>query len=159
MAERRVVRDDILEWQNRIDTCLRGLDSEILETEAAVGDWTPSVVVAHLADWLEMSLANSRAAIAGAGATDPKSADDNFNDTHAIAAASNSWEANSHRLHNQVELTGGFLSDIDDAQWELPAINPWGGEGTVGRIFAGMNAHHEEHCLELQQWRDARDQT
>lgn len=156
MSNRREVRDKILEWQNRIDHSVRGIDPQTLETEPAVGVWPPSVVVAHLADWLELGLANSRAAVGMEGTSATIDVEDNFNDRAAEAAARQSWAKNSHRLHNQVELTGGFLSDIDDVQWESLVAYPWGGEGTVQELFEGLLEHHAEHGQELHDWREGR---
>ncbi len=156
MSNRTVVRDQILEWQNRIDHAVRGIDAHTLETEPAVGEWPPNVVVAHLADWLELGLANSRAAVGMESISTTIDIEDDFNDRAAETAGKQSWAKNSHRLHNQVELTGGFLSDIDDVQWETVVAYPWGGEGTIKVLFEGLLDHHQEHGQELHDWREAR---
>ena len=157
MSNRRAVRDLLLEWQNRIDHSVRGLDAHILETEPAVGVWSANVVVAHLADWLELGLTNSRAAVGMVATPATIDVEDDFNDRAAEVASKQAWAKNSHRLHNQIELTGGFLSDIDDVQWETVVAYPWGGEGTVQSLFEGLLEHHEEHGQELHDWREGRN--
>lgn len=158
MSHRTAVMNQLLEWQNRIDTSCRGIEPQILETEPVNEGWPPSLVLSHLADWLDYVLTSARAAVAGETTNQTIENTQEFNEAGAVRARERSWTENSHRLHNQVELAAGFLSEIRDANWDLDMTFPCGRSGTIAQLFEETLQHHIEHGTRLQQWREERDE-
>ncbi len=149
--------DQLIEAQNRIDAVARGIAVATLESEPAIGDWPPKLVVCHLADWIEEMLLAVRTALAGGTVEGhPVTEFDLFNHQHVEEHHNDSWFDTSARLHRHVEEAAGMLADLDDDQMATPLILPWGGNGTVVEVFEGLVHHHQEHAGQLEAWKAAR---
>ncbi|CAN5516192.1 hypothetical protein BH23CHL4_BH23CHL4_26610 [soil metagenome] len=157
MTDRAELREAILEGQSRFDMLTRNCDSQAIETEPVCGEWTVKVVAWHLADWIEEMLAAGRAAVEGVLVEGHPIADiDAFNREHVLMGEHASWVKTSSRLHRTVELAAGFVIELDDAHLELPAVYPWGGEGTLAQVMAGIPWHHGVHSEDVERWRNER---
>ena len=157
MSEQASLREQMVEAQDRFEAAVTGITPELLETEPVCGEWTVKVVAWHLADWIEEMLAAGRAAVEGVLVEGHPIADiDAFNREHVSMGEHASWAKTSSRLHRTVELAAGFVIELDDAQLELPAVYPWGGEGTLAQVMAGIPWHHGVHSEDVERWRNER---
>ena len=155
MTKQAELERAILEGQNRFDAMVRGTDPGLLETEPVCGEWPVKTVAWHLADWIEEMLVAGRAAVDGVLVKGhPLSDIDAFNAERVAQGEGASWAESSARLHRMVERSIAFVSGLDDGQLELPAVFPWGGEGTLARVMAGIPWHHGVHIKDVELWRD-----
>ncbi|CAN5707985.1 hypothetical protein BH23CHL5_BH23CHL5_15840 [soil metagenome] len=149
--------EQLIEAQNRIDAVARGIEVTILESEPAVGDWPPKLIICHLADWIEeMLLAGGTTLAGGTVERHPITEFDLFNHQHVEEHHNDSWFDTSARLHRHVEEAAGMLADLDDEKMATSLILPWGGNGTVTDVFEGLVDHHQEHAGHLETWKAVR---
>jgi hypothetical protein len=156
MANQAELQKLMLKAQERFELAVAGIEPRALETVPVCGEWPVRVIAWHLADWIDEILAAGQAALDG-GQVDghPITDFDAFNEAHVAKGENASWAESAARLQQAVERATAFASNLDDAQLDLPAVFPWGGEGTAARVLAGIPWHHGVHTEDVEQWRNA----
>ena len=156
MSHQTALREQILKAQERFEAAVTGVEPHSLETEPVCGEWPVRVIAWHLADWIDEMLAAAQASLDGGLVKGHPITDfDGFNQAHVAKGENASWAESAARLQQAVERATAFANGLDDAQLELPAVIPWGGEGTAARVLAGIPWHHGVHTEDVEQWRNA----
>jgi hypothetical protein len=151
------LRTAIIDAHERFTRAVEGLDHAVLESEAAVGVWSPRDVAAHLTDWVEEILAAAACCLGGPQPAHHPIADgEAYNQRQAELHQDESWEAVTSRLDLVITDALAFVSRLEPGQEALETYYPWGGGGTLARLLSGIVFHHDEHAAELEGWRERR---
>jgi hypothetical protein len=155
MPNHHELQEQMLKAQERFDAAVTGVEPRALETVPVCGEWPVRVIAWHLADWIDEMLTAGQASLEGVLVEGHPITDfDAFNKAHVAKGENASWAESAARLQQAVERATAFASDLGDAQLELPAVLPWGGEGSLARLMAGIPWHHGVHTEDIERWRE-----
>jgi DinB superfamily len=156
MSDQTALQGQILKAQERFEAAVAGIDPHALETEPVCGEWPVRVIAWHLGDWIDEMLVAAQASLEGRRVEGHPITDfDAFNQAHVAKGENASWSDSAARLQQAIERATAFASGLSDAQLELPSVFPWGGEGALARLMAGIPWHHGVHTEDVERWRNA----
>jgi C_GCAxxG_C_C family probable redox protein len=132
-----------------------GLSEAQINQIPVEGTWTIKDLLAHIASWEEATLEPLRRFAAG-GAFQPEAIPDHL--------AWNARQEQIWRARSLKEVTDDFArvrqellavtAQLTDEQWQQKLPAPWGGEGTLAEMLAGLAWHEsDEHLKGINQWK------
>jgi hypothetical protein len=130
---------------------------EIVEQKNAVGDWSPSDIVGHVADWEQRILQAaiciydpSRSVPAGLLTVAP---DDVQNRRMVARRAEKGWQENMADLKNIQSEFDQMLEKFNLGDWLLRGSYPWpDDQGTIAELVSHAAEHYDVHLADLQKW-------
>ncbi|MCG3209416.1 MAG: hypothetical protein FOGNACKC_03040 [Anaerolineae bacterium] len=130
------------------------LDGQLSDPDA-VGRWSVSDVVGHLADWeLRMLKAAkhihdpSLPPVAPAGDSDA-----DWNDILAARRKDKSWAENYQDLLAVQAEVDAFVNDLTPGDWRLRGPYPWpDDQGSLAELVVEITEHYADHIPALEQW-------
>lgn len=135
-------------------TILDQFDEADVLDKTAVGIWSISDVVGHIADWERLALKAAR------HIKDPSQppvvlAYDNTEDWNlALAAArvKKSWPENYNYLRQTYLATEDFMAKVGPKEWKLRGNYPWFDQGTLAELLIQTAEHYTDHLPDLERW-------
>lgn len=154
MSELEELRKAVDEAETRFLAALEDFDEIVLETEPAVGAWSPRDVTGHLADWQSEMLAAARHILG-----DPKPRGhpiknaQGYNTAQAALRGTDSWKATIGDFEQIFRETDEFLAELREEQLAAIGPFPWGEVDRLAALLRDMTAHLNEHAGQLEEWR------
>jgi hypothetical protein len=154
MSERDELRAVIDEAQTRFMAAIDDFPDLVLETEPAVGAWSPRDVTGHVVDWQEEALAAARHILGEKKpAWHPIKDGEGYNMTQAAMRGTDSWSAVQRDFANVREQIFAFIDGLDEQQLKAIGPYPWGEIGNLQRLLRDIAGHLDEHAAQLEAWR------
>jgi uncharacterized damage-inducible protein DinB len=149
--------------QNRADfmSILDRFDEADVLDKTAVGSWSISDLVGHIADWEQRMLGAayhiydpSRPVVPPVGDI---SAD--WDELLATARAGRSWPENHHELREIQVAVDNLVSSLKPQDWNLRGPYPWpNDQGTLAELITSIAEHYLDHLPDIKQWYEQRRQ-
>lgn len=148
------IREAIAGAHDRIDGAVRGYDATILETEPALGAWSPRDVVGHLADWQFEMLDSAEHILRGPKPRfQPIKDRQGYNSMRAAVRGTDPWDLTWRDLESARDRALEFTDRLTPEQ--LNAIGPFpsGEIGTLRTLLEReLIRHLIEHGEQLEEW-------
>ncbi|HLI50224.1 MAG TPA: DinB family protein [Thermomicrobiaceae bacterium] len=138
----------------RIDAVTAGFEATVLETEPAVGSWSPRDVVGHLAAW-EVEILDGIEPLLGGPVPrhHPIRHIQSFNTMQAALRGADPWEVTAGGLDAVRGRLLARVSQLTPEQLALRGPYPWGEIGTLEGLLRRHIRHMNEHAEQLEEWR------
>jgi uncharacterized damage-inducible protein DinB len=129
-------------------------DEDVLD-KRAVGVWSISDVVGHIADWEQLMFK------AMLHIHDPSlppvplvsETETDWNDVMAARRANKSWPENYHYLRETQTELADFIARLKPGDWRLRGPYPWPNDrGTLAELVEEVAEHYEDHLPDLARW-------
>lgn len=128
-------------------------EADVLD-QTAVGVWSISDVVGHVADWEQLALGAARHIY------DPSQPPiirlrDDIEEWNTILAAERrlkSWPENYHYMRQTHLAMDEFIVALKPGDWRLRGTYPWFDEGTLAELLVQAAEHYPDHLPDLEQW-------
>lgn len=154
MSDLDEVRTMIEEARARFLAALEGFPDLVLETEPAVGAWSPRDVTGHITDWQGEMLAAAKHILGDRKPRGhPIKNGQGYNTAQAALRGTDSWQATRGDFDQIFQQTNEFLNDLDEEQLTAIGPYPWGEVGKLQGLLRDMAAHLNEHAEQLESWR------
>jgi uncharacterized damage-inducible protein DinB len=129
-------------------------DEEVID-KRAVGDWSISDMVGHIADW-EQRMLKAMVHIHDPSRPPVPVVSDvslEWNEIMAGRRADRSWAENYHYLREtQIEIDN-FLATMKPGDWRLRGPYPWpNDQGTLAELVEHCAAHYVDHLPDVEHW-------
>lgn len=143
--------------QNRADfmTILDGFDEADVLDRTAVGTWSISDLVGHIADWEQRMLEAAYHIYDPSRPAAPPVSDSSadWDERMAAARAGRSWPENHHDLREIQVAVDNLVSALKPHDWSLRGPYPWpNDQGTLAELISFIAEHYLDHLPELKQW-------
>ncbi|HEX3723604.1 MAG TPA: DinB family protein [Nitrolancea sp.] len=154
MSEQDELRAVIDAAQNRYLAAIDDFPDLVLETEPAVGAWSPRDVTGHVVDWQQEILAAAKHILgAKKPAWHPIKDGAGYNMTQAAMRGTDSWHAVRQDFVDVREQIFEFIDGLDAQQLKAIGPYPWGEIGDLRRLLYDIASHLDEHAAQLEAWR------
>jgi hypothetical protein len=154
MSERDDLRTAIDEAHARFLAAIDDFPAEVLETEPALGAWSPRDVTGHVVDWELETLAAARHMLGGQKPRgQPIKDGQGFNMTQAALRGADSWAAVRGDFQDARAQMLAFIDGLSDEQLKTVGPYPWGEIGNLKRLLVDLVEHLDEHAAQLESWR------
>jgi hypothetical protein len=154
MSERDDLRTAIDDAHARFLAAIDDFPEKVLETEPALGAWSPRDVTGHVADWEQETLAAARHILGGQKPRwHPIKDGQGYNMTQAALRGTDSWAAVRGDFQDARTQMLGFIDELSDSQLKEVGPYPWGEIGNLHRLLVDLVSHLDEHAAGLESWR------
>lgn len=129
-----------------------------LSNKAAVGQWSVSDVVGHVADWEQRMLKAARhihdPSLPKAPPVSETSLDSlDWNDIMAARRQGKTWAENYQDLRDSQAAVDVFISRLTPGDWRLRGPYPWPTDhGTLAELVVHITEHYATHTPAIEQW-------
>jgi hypothetical protein len=143
--------------QNRADfmSLLDQFDEADVLDKTALGVWSISDLVGHVADWEQLILKAAAHIYDPSRPPVPLVSDnlDHWNEIMVAERAGKSWPENYHYLRRTQEATSDFVAKLKPGDWKLRGPYPWPNDrGTLAELLSHAAEHHADHLSDLKRW-------
>lgn len=148
------VRTFVRQSRDAFMTVLDQFDEADVLDKSAVGIWSISDVVAHIADWERLALEAAQH-IKDPSQPPVQMTHDTIEDWNMALAAERtdkSWQENYHYLRQTYLATENFMATVGSEEWELRGPYPWFDQGTLAELLIQTAEHYTDHLPELERW-------
>jgi len=148
------IREELLKSRAEFMNILDHFEDDDVLDKSAVGTWSISDVVGHLADWEKIMLDGAHH-IYDPSQPAPLPLADNTQEWNAIMAAERvdkSWPENYHDLRRVQMETDSFVAALKPGDWRLRGPYPWPDTGTLAELITNIAEHYIDHLPGLEQW-------
>ena len=154
MSDRDELRAAIDEAQTRFLAAIDDFPDLVLETEAALGPWSPRDVTGHVVDWQEETLAAAKHILGEKKPVwHPIKDGEGYNMTQAAMRGTDSWPSVRREFMQVREQILDFIDGLDEQQLKAIGPYPWGEIGNLQRLLYDIASHINEHAAQLEAWR------
>ncbi len=148
------VRADLEAAYSRFLGAVADIPEMTLETEPALGAWSPRDVTGHVADWQSEMLGAAKHILGDRKPRGhPIKNGQGYNTTQAALRGTDSWGTAIGDFQQIFSETFEFLDNLDDAQLNAIGPYPWGEIGKLQGLLRDMQSHMNEHAEQLAAWR------
>ncbi len=126
---------------------IQGLSETQLSQKPVEGTWTAKDLISHVTTW-EITVLQPLKQLLETGTFMPTPIPNHlaWNDQQALI-----WQQKTlAQVQDEMNITRQQLiaaaEKLPPAQWDLVLLAPWGGEGTLAQLLAGLAAHEMEHA-------------
>ena len=154
------VRAFVRQSRDAFMTILDQFDETDVLDKSAVGMWSISDVIGHIADWEQLALIAAQH-IKDSSQPPVQLAYDNIEDWNmALAAerANKSWPENYHYLRQTWLATEDFMTTVEPEEWRLRGSYPWFDQGTLAELLIQTAEHYTDHLPDLEGWHKVKNQ-
>lgn len=148
------IRESLLKSRAKFLTILDLFDEADVLDKTAVGIWSISDLVGHVADWEQIMLAGAHYIYDPSQPAVEPLADtiEEWNTIMAAERVDKSWPENYHDLQRMQMETDNFLASLKPGDWRLRGPYPWQETGTLAEIITHISEHYTDHLPDLEQW-------
>lgn len=140
------------QFMNLLDGLKR--DEDALD-KRAVGNWSISDMVGHIADW-EQLLLKAMLHIHDPSLPPVPLVSETMMDWNEIMAArraGKSWPENYHYLRETQSELDDFIATLKPGDWRLRGPYPWpNDQGALAELVEEVAEHYEDHLPDLERW-------
>ena len=134
---------------------LAQLDETAVLDRAAVGNWSISDMVGHIADWEQYMLKSARHITdeAQPRVVPLRETTAAWNEVMAAQRQKLSWAQNFQALLEVQEQVDALMATLTPADWVKRGPFPWHtDQGTLAALIAEITEHYEDHLPDLKRW-------
>ncbi len=128
-------------------------EADVLD-KSAVGSWSISTVVGHVADW-ERIMLNGAQHIYDPSQPAVTPLSDSIGEWSTEMAAQRvdkSWPENHRDLRRTQQDMNNFMAVLKPGDWRLRGNYPWPDYGTLAELIIHISEHYSDHIPALKQW-------
>lgn len=146
--------DEIIAAHQRVDEATAGYDATVLETEPAVGSWSPRDVVGHLAAW-EGEVLDGVESLLGSPAPrhHPIKHIQSYNTMQTAVRGTDPWDFAAGDLAAARDRLLARVAQLTPNDLAVRGPFPWGEIGTLEGLLRQQIRHLNEHAGQLEEWR------
>lgn len=147
----------------RFMTIVKQLSPEQARDNTAVGRWSVSDVVGHLADWEQRMLQAARhihdPSLPPAPVPDPSEPEDHLNQLMVNQRVHKTWQDNVADLHHIQAAVDMFVDGLIRGDWRLRGPFPWPDDhGTLAELLTHIADHYDDHLPDVESWHKRQSQ-
>lgn len=154
MQDRQQIRTSVVEAHRRVLAAVDGFDARLIETDPAVGSWSPRDTVGHLADWERETLSAAAHILGGPKPRyHPIKDRQGFNNMQVALRGTDPWEVTRSDFVAAEEQMLVFIDSLEAGQLDAIGPYPRGEIGPLYRLLSQFVQHLDEHATQLETWR------
>lgn len=141
---------------------LDNLSDEGVTEKGAVGEWSISDMVGHIADWEQLMLQSARHILdSSQPAIVPAYTDtESWNMAMAAERMAASWPENYHYLRRLQAEVDDLIDGLAGEDWAKRGPYPWvDDQGTLAELLTHIVEHYTDHTPDLERWVKERHET
>ena len=151
------IESKLIQSRARFMTLVKQLSPEQAGDKTAVGRWSISDVVGHLADWEERMLQAARhihdPSLPPTPIPDSFEPEDHLNQLMVDQRVQRTWQDNVSDLHEVQATADAFVDSLIPGDWRLRGPFPWPDDrGTLAELLTHIAEHYDDHLPDVESW-------